>query len=162
MAACLRLLRRDPAPRGLTPKQAVVCVLFAKEQVDCLRVAKFDQRVRAHRPSVMRSGERGYCPVQPSPTASTMTSQGSAHGRFQRAIHRRQLFAAEVAAREMEGPLSLADALDLTLLIREANRPRYERAAVRWLERFIQERGATLADVALAATALTQLDGVGD
>ena len=90
-----------------------------------------------------------------------MTSQGTAHGRFQRAIHRRHVQAAEMAAREMGG-LSLADALDLTLLIREADRRRYERAAVRWLERFIQERGATLADIALAATALSQLDGVGD
>ena len=77
-----------------------------------------------------------------------MTSQGSAHGRFQRAIHRRQLSAAEMAAREMEG-LSLSDALSLTLLIREADRRRYERAAVRWLERFIQERSPTLADIAL-------------
>jgi hypothetical protein len=90
-----------------------------------------------------------------------MTSQGSAHGRFQRAIHRRQLFAAEMAARELDG-LSLTDALDLTLLIREADRRRYERAAVRWLERFVLERTPTLADVALAATALSQLDGVGD
>jgi hypothetical protein len=78
-----------------------------------------------------------------------MSSQGTAHGRFQRAIHRRQLFAAEMAARELDG-LSLTDALELTLLIREG------------LERFIQERGPTLADVALAATALSQLEGVGD
>jgi hypothetical protein len=55
-------------------------------------------------------------------------------GRFRRAIHRRQLFAAEMAARELDG-LSLTDALALTLLIREADRRRYERAAVRWLER---------------------------
>ena len=37
-----------------------------------------------------------------------MTSQGTAHGRFQRAIHRRHVQAAEMAAREMGG-LSLAD-----------------------------------------------------
>jgi hypothetical protein len=96
-----------------------------------------------------------------APSGLSMTSQGSAHGRFTRAIHRRQLFAAETAARELEG-LSLTDALDLTLLIREADRRRYERAAVRWLARFIQERGPTLMDLALAATALSQLDGVGD
>jgi hypothetical protein len=30
-----------------------------------------------------------------------MTTQGAAHGRFQRAIHRRHLLAAEMAAREM-------------------------------------------------------------
>jgi hypothetical protein len=42
-----------------------------------------------------------------------MTSQGTAHGRFQRAIHRRHIQAAETAAREM-GSLSLADALWFT------------------------------------------------
>jgi hypothetical protein len=42
--------------------------------------------------------------------ASRMTSQGTAHGRFQRAIHARNLLHAETAAREMGG-LSLADAL---------------------------------------------------
>jgi hypothetical protein len=56
-----------------------------------------------------------------------MTSQGTAHGRFQRAIRRRHLFAAETAARELGG-LNLADALDLTLLIRETDTWRYERA----------------------------------
>lgn len=41
-----------------------------------------------------------------------MRSQGTAHGRFQRAIHQRNVLAAEMAAREMGG-LSLADALSL-------------------------------------------------
>ena len=39
-----------------------------------------------------------------------MTSQGTAHGRFQRAIHSRHVQNAEMAAREMGG-LSLADSL---------------------------------------------------
>jgi hypothetical protein len=39
-----------------------------------------------------------------------MTPQGTAHGRFERAIHRRHVQAEEMAAREMGG-LSLADAL---------------------------------------------------
>jgi hypothetical protein len=47
-----------------------------------------------------------------------MTSQGTSHGRFQRAIQRRQLRAAEMAARELGG-LNLAEALDLTLLMRD-------------------------------------------
>jgi hypothetical protein len=55
-----------------------------------------------------------------------MTSQGTAHGRFQRAIRRRHLFAAELAAREL-GNLDLAEALDLTLLMHEQARSRYER-----------------------------------
>jgi len=45
-----------------------------------------------------------------------MTSQGTPHGRFQRAIHSRQVQYAEVAAREMGG-LSLADALLLCELL---------------------------------------------
>jgi hypothetical protein len=45
-----------------------------------------------------------------------MTSQGTAHGRFQRAIINRNLQNAEMAAREMGG-LSLADALALCELL---------------------------------------------
>jgi hypothetical protein len=90
-----------------------------------------------------------------------MTSQGSAHGRFQRAVRRRHLHAAEIAAREL-GSLNLAEALDLTLLIRETDRWRYERAAVRWLERFIAERQPTLAELALASAALAEVGGAGE
>jgi hypothetical protein len=90
-----------------------------------------------------------------------MASQGTAHGRFQRAIKRRHLLVAEIAAREMGG-LNLAEALDLTLLIRETDRWRYERAAVRWLERFIEERQPTLSEIALASAALAEVGGAGD
>jgi hypothetical protein len=51
-----------------------------------------------------------------APAAVVMTSQGTPHGRFQRAIRARQLFHAELAAREL-GSLTLADALALTALI---------------------------------------------
>jgi hypothetical protein len=85
-----------------------------------------------------------------------MTSQGTAHGRFQRAINSRHLLAAETAAREMGG-LSLADALLLCELLANTDPARYERAALRWLERFIDERLPPLAEVALAASALAEL-----
>lgn len=65
-----------------------------------------------------------------------------------------------MAAREMGG-LSLTDALDLTLLIREVDRWRYKRAAVRWLERFIEER-QLLAKLALACSALPEVGGAED
>jgi hypothetical protein len=65
-----------------------------------------------------------------------MTSQGTAHGRFQRAINRRHVQAAEMAAREMGG-LSLADALSLCELLATVDPARYERAALRWLQKFI-------------------------
>jgi hypothetical protein len=85
-----------------------------------------------------------------------MTSQGSAHGRFQRAIHRGHVQAAEMAAREMGG-LSLADALALCELLANTDPVRYERAALRWLQRFIDERLPPLSEVALAASALAEL-----
>lgn len=85
-----------------------------------------------------------------------MTSQGTAHARFQRAIHSRHVRNAEMAAREMGG-LSLADALLLCELLASADPRRYERAALRWLQRFIDERLPPLAEVALAASALAEL-----
>jgi hypothetical protein len=48
-----------------------------------------------------------------------MTSQGTAHGRFQRAIKRGHLLPAEMAAREL-GALSLSDSLALVLLYQRA------------------------------------------
>ena len=85
-----------------------------------------------------------------------MTSHGTAHGRFQRAIHRRHVQAAEMAAREMGG-LSLADALLLCELLANTDPARYERGALRWLQRFIDERLPPLTEVALAASALAEL-----
>ena len=85
-----------------------------------------------------------------------MTSQGTPHGRFQRAIHRRHVQNAEMAAREMGG-LSLADALVLCELLANADPARYERAALRWLQRFLDERVPPLTEVALASAALAEL-----
>ena len=85
-----------------------------------------------------------------------MTSQGTAHARFGRAIHRGHLQAAEMAAREMGG-LSLSDALSLCELLAKADAARYERAALRWLQRFIDERLPPLTEVTLAAAALAEL-----
>jgi hypothetical protein len=63
-----------------------------------------------------------------------MTSQGSAHARFQRAINRGHLLHAEIAAREL-GSLSLTDALALVLLYQRAGDAKFERAARRWVRR---------------------------
>jgi hypothetical protein len=78
-----------------------------------------------------------------------MTSKGTAHGRFQRAIHAGHVQNAEMAAREMGG-LSLADALSLCELLAKTDVARYERAALRWLQRFIDERLPPLIEVTLA------------
>ena len=58
-----------------------------------------------------------------------MTSQGTARGRFQRAIHAGRVFDADMSAREMGG-LSLADALMLCELLAKTDPKRYERAAL--------------------------------
>src|SRR3954451_19243405 len=105
----------------------------------------------------MRSGRGVYCPKRRRPSGiEEMTSQGTPRGRFQRAIHSRHLHNAETAAREMGG-LSLADALLLCELLANTDVARYERAALRWLQRFIAERLPPLTEVALAASALAEL-----
>jgi hypothetical protein len=61
-----------------------------------------------------------------------------------------------MAARELGG-LSLSDALMLCELLANVDPQRYERAALRWLERFIEERLPPLTEIALAASALAEL-----
>jgi hypothetical protein len=88
-----------------------------------------------------------------------LTSQGSAHGRFQRAIDRRNVDQAELAAREL-GHLSLLDALSPVTLYARQDSPKFEPAAVRWLARLATEgREIRIADVQLAASALSCLRG---
>jgi hypothetical protein len=65
-----------------------------------------------------------------------MTSQGTAHGRFQRAIRNRNLLNAEIAAPEI-GELSLGAALAFCLLLAEVDPPRFNRAIGRWHARFV-------------------------
>jgi hypothetical protein len=91
-----------------------------------------------------------------APAASAMTSQGTARGRFTRGHSERDIRQAETAAREMGG-LSLADALSLCELLAGPDPARYERAACRWLQRFIDERLPPLAEVVLAASALAEI-----
>jgi hypothetical protein len=74
-------------------------------------------------------------------------------GRFLRAVERRNLFAADVAAREM-GQLQLGQALSLSRLMAEAGDQRAERAAVRWVARLLAEKEvATLAEAHLLLAA---------
>jgi hypothetical protein len=86
-----------------------------------------------------------------------MTSQGSAHGRFARAIASRNLFQAEVALRELRG-VSLLDALDYLDMLMEQKPAKLEQAALRWHGRLELEAGAmTLAESQLALAALASL-----
>jgi len=70
-------------------------------------------------------------------------AQPHAHVRFRRAIERRALWAAEDAARELPN-LPLEDALQLVHLYAEHGSPKYEKAALRWLERYLAESSPEL------------------
>lgn len=88
-----------------------------------------------------RTGRRGAARTPPGTPGTAgslaqsaprrMTSQGTAHGRFSRAIKTRNLWAAETAMREM-GSVSLLEALDYLALLAELRPERAGRAAVRW------------------------------
>jgi hypothetical protein len=84
--------------------------------------------------------ERDFCfATEPSALLFTRAVRRSAPDLRLRPPWRR------LAAQEL-GSLNLAEALDLTLLMREQARSRYERAALRWLERFIQQRQPTITE----------------
>ena len=86
-----------------------------------------------------------------------MTSQGSAYGRFRRALEQGNLQLVRAAAGELP-TIRLDDALAVCLLIRDRDPQRYERAALRWVARFaVEARAATLPDVQAAARALALL-----
>jgi hypothetical protein len=53
--------------------------------------------------------------------------------------------------------ISLAEALELTILIARKEPRRLPRVAVRWLERYLEERDTTLGQVALVVGALSAL-----
>lgn len=88
-----------------------------------------------------------------------MTAQGSASGRFTRAIGQRNLFAAEVALKEMGTP-SLVVALDYLDLLADLRPDKFDAAAIRWHGRFELEAATlTLAESQLALAALGALRG---
>jgi hypothetical protein len=69
--------------------------------------------------------------------------QPDAHVRFRRAIERRALWLAEDAARELPR-LPLKDALQLVHLYAERGSPKFEKAAMRGLERYLTEESPRL------------------
>jgi hypothetical protein len=86
-----------------------------------------------------------------------VTSQGSPSGRFIRAIQNGNVRNAEIALRKLGSP-SLEEALSFLVLLAAQQPERYTRAARRWLCRFVEERQPVLAEVALAASALAELE----
>jgi uncharacterized membrane protein len=67
-----------------------------------------------------------------------VTAQGSAYMRFRRALDRGNVTEALSAASELDF-VSLADALELTLLLADGSLEKYNRAALRWHVRFVEE-----------------------
>ena len=87
----------------------------------------------------------------------SMTAEAHAHVRFRRAIERRALWAAEDAARELPN-LPLEDALQLVKLYAERGSPKYEKAALRWLERYLTEGAPRLQHFAEITASLAKLE----
>jgi len=85
-----------------------------------------------------------------------LTAQLHAHVRFRRAIERRALWLAEDAARELPN-LLLEDLLQLVHLYAERGSPKYEKAALRWLERYITEGSPRLQHFAEITSELAAL-----
>jgi hypothetical protein len=85
----------------------------------------------------------------------SMTASGSSGATFWRAIQRGNVIVAETAAREFE-VLPLDFALALVHLYGDKRDPRFERAALRYLERYLAETNPSLADVAGVAALLAE------
>jgi hypothetical protein len=86
-----------------------------------------------------------------------VSSDGSPYGRFRRALETGNELLILTAARELP-QVALDDALRICLVLRDGDRTRYERAAVRWLGRFaLEARAVTIRDLRTAAAALDAL-----
>ena len=86
-----------------------------------------------------------------------MTADAHAQARFRRAIERRALWAAEDAARELPN-LPLEDALQLVRLYAYRGSPKYEKAAMRWLERYLVDGSPRLQHFAEITASLAKLE----
>jgi hypothetical protein len=87
-----------------------------------------------------------------------VTAQASPRARFKRAmIEGGWIFHAELAAREA-GNLTLTEALQLVCLYAEAEPAKFQRAALRWLGRYVTEgKAVSLLKAQLALSALSEL-----
>ena len=84
-----------------------------------------------------------------------MTSQGHPGARLQRALGARNLIAAEQAAFEVAF-VPLAEARALVELYAEKGDRKYERAALRYLARYLAEENPSLMDLAQVAGLLAE------
>ena len=84
-----------------------------------------------------------------------MTSQGHPGARLQRALAAGNLAAAEQAAFEVPF-VPLTEARALLELYAEKGDPKYERAALKYLRRYLDEADPSLADVAAISALLAE------
>ena len=84
-----------------------------------------------------------------------VTSEGRPGARLQRALAARNLTSAEPAAFEIAF-ISLEQARELVELYAEKGDPKYERAALKYLARYMAEGNPSLADVAQIAALLAE------
>ena len=91
-----------------------------------------------------------------------MTSQGHPRAEFQRAVDRGNLLQAKALAKVIAhnaGKVSLGDALSLLYLMATKHDDAFERAALRWVVRFVSEVPAvTIEEAQLALAGLATLD----
>ena len=86
-----------------------------------------------------------------------MTAQAHPRAIFSRAIERGKSVAAEASAREIKR-LTLEEALRLLFLYAEKEPIKYERAALRWLARYVSDgKAVSLLKAQLALSALAEI-----
>ena len=90
-----------------------------------------------------------------------MTSGGHRYAEFQRALKNGNVWVAEAVARELPR-VSLEDALKLVHLYAAKGSPKYERAAMRWLERYLTESSPTLRNFAKVTRELAETQSCQD
>jgi hypothetical protein len=73
-----------------------------------------------------------------------------------RALDRGNVWVAEAVAHDLPRPLALEDALRLVHLYADKQSPKFERAAMRWLRRYLNEASPELSDVAKVVAELNQ------
>lgn len=84
-----------------------------------------------------------------------VTSEGHPHAIFQRAVRSGNVTAVEALLLDMDWvPLDLARAL--VELYAEKGSPKYEKAAMKYLRRYMDEQGPSLADLAQVAATLAE------
>ncbi|TML46407.1 MAG: hypothetical protein E6G20_10870 [Actinobacteria bacterium] len=85
----------------------------------------------------------------------SLTSSGHAYAEFQRALKNGNLWVAEAGARDLP-QVPLADALKLVHLYAERESPKLEKAAMKWLRRYLDESSPRLDHFAKIVVGLAQ------